>query len=218
MLPIKLLVACCSTISRTGVNEIFSKEKDVKIVKEASAINEAIYYSKKDPPDIFLFCFNLFMANGNLNFYSEIKKKAPYIKFVLFNSRASFEQELHLVRQGTFGIFKYNSPKKALINGIKKIHAGELWFSRKLMLSLATSQLGINAKTDSKKLENSLTKREIEVLKTLATGHTNSQIASQLCLAESTIKTHVNNIYRKIAVKDRLQASFYALKNNLVIR
>ncbi len=215
---IKLLVTCCSTISFTGIREIFSREKGFKIVKETSAINEAILYSKKNPPDILLFCFNLFMAYMDLTFFSEIKKKAPHTKLVFFNSRATLEQELHLVRHGTYGIFKNNSPKRVLVNGIKKIHSGELWFSRKLMFSLTTSQIGALAETDSKKRKVSLTNRELEVLKTIAIGHTNSQIASQLCLAESTIKTHVNNIYKKIAVKDRLQASFYALKNNLVIR
>lgn len=218
MPPIKVLVACCSTISRSGIYEIFSWQRGFKVVKETAAINEAILFSKKEPPDIFLFCFNLFMANGDLTFFSEIKKKAPHTKFVLFNSRATFQQELHLVRHGTYGIFKNNSPKRVLVNGIKKIHTGELWFSRKLMSSLATSQLDTTAETDSKKRKLSLTKRELEVLKTLATGHTNSQIASKLCLAQSTIKTHVNNIYKKLGVKDRLQASFYAQKNNLLIR
>lgn len=217
MPSIKILVACCSTISRSGIYEIFSWQRGFKVVKETAAIKEAILFSKKDPPDIFLFCFNLFMANGNLTFFSEIKKKAPHTKFVLFDSRATFEQELHLVRHGTYGIFNNNSPKRVLVDGIKKIHTGELWFSRKLMFSLATSQLSIE-ETDSKKRKISLTSRELEVLKKLVSGHTNSQIASQLCLAESTIKTHVNNIYRKIEVKDRLQASFYALKNNLVTR
>lgn len=85
------------------------------------------------------------------------------------------------------------------------------------MLSLANPHLGALARTNSKMRKTSLAKRELDVLKALAGGHTNSEIASQLFLAEAT-KTHVNNIYKKLAVNDRLQASFYALKNNLVPR
>lgn len=218
MSPIKLLVACGSTICHAGIRNIFIERKNFKVVKEASTINKAILYSKKIPPDIFLICFQHFLESGNLRYITEIKKKVPNTKIVLFNSRATLEQELELVKQGGFGLLKHTYSKTFLVTALKKIHAGELWFSRKLMLSLASSHLGAIAGTDSKMRKAPLTKRELDVLRVLATGHSNSEIASQLYLAESTIKTHVNNIYKKLAVNDRLQASFYALKNNLVPR
>lgn len=215
---IKLLVACGSTIFHTGIRNICTEKEDFKVVKEASSINKAILYAKKSPPDLFLICFQHYLESGNLRYISEIKKKVPNTKIVLFNSRATLEQELELVKQGGFGILEHTCSNFFLVAALKKIHAGELWFSRKLMLSLLNPHLDALAGTNSKMRKTPLTKRELDVLKALAGGHTNSEIASQLFLAEATIKTHVNNIYKKLAVNDRLQASFYALKNNLVSR
>ena len=215
MLPIKILIACCSSLARAGAYDIFSKDKDFKIINEAGTMKEAILYSKKDPPDIFMFCYHIYGEIRDLKFMEEIKKKDFKTKLVLINSRATFEQELALVRQGVYGIFKYNFPKNNLINAIKKIHGGELWFSRKLMLGLGNTKLGAIKGSNSNNRKNHLTKRELSILEALSIGHTNPEIASKLYIAESTVKTHLNNIYKKLCIKNRLQASSYALKNNL---
>lgn len=218
MPQIKILIACCSTLERAGACELFSKGKDFKIIKEADTMKEAILYSKKNTPDIFMFCFNLYREIRNSKFKEEIKQKDLKTKFVLINSRATLEQELELAKQGVFGIFKYNSPKKILITAIKKIHGGEPFYSKKLILSLGNLKLGAFIGTNSKNRKNQLTKRELSILEALSKGHTNPEIAANLYIAESTVKTHLNNIYKKLCIKNRVQASSYAFKNNLFTR
>lgn len=119
------------------------------------------------------------------------------------------------ISNGVHGIFYENDNLEILKRGIKAILNGELWFSRDIMSatlsSLVERSTYKSAHEDSDKID--LTKREKEVLKLIALGKTNEEIAEKLNISALTVKTHVSNIYRKINVPNRIQAIFWTTKN-----
>jgi DNA-binding NarL/FixJ family response regulator len=106
-----------------------------------------------------------------------------------------------------------------LTKALRKVHTGDIWLRRELIPSLiGSAHLDTHKAEVSSDCDMSLTKRESEVLSQIAAGHRNWKISSNLCISEATVKTHINSIYRKLAINNRLQATLYALKYNLMSR
>ncbi len=215
MPKIRLLIACCSTPSRVGLSYILSNEKGFLIIKETSSADDTIRHIKKTNPDIILICYNLLLESG-ADLIKKINNVMQQPKIVLFNSSLTLDQESELVREGVMGILNADSPPQTLIKALRKIHTGEFWLRRELMKSLAGAHL--NPKKNKRSGDNKLplTRREIEILTQIASGHKNRAISSKLCISEVTPKTHINNIYKKLEINDRFQATLGALKHNLI--
>lgn len=125
----------------------------------------------------------------------------------LFNVRSGSDVEEKALSIGIRGVFYAADAPEIMIKGVKALVAGELWFSRQVssrLLWRRRSDLSPAAPSEA------LTKREIEILQQLASGGNNQQIADALCISLHTVKTHLYNIYRKIEVENRLQASIWA--------
>ncbi len=158
-----------------------------------------------------MLCFNLFRESGN-NLVPKIQETAQSSKLVVFNSNFPPEQELKLIQNGVAGVLSPNCSLPTIVRALKKIHSGEFWFKRKLIpLLIGNNKLNVNrVKTSEQK--TLLTEREKEVLSLIAAGRKNLEISHKLAISESTVKTHINNIFRKLNVPDRLQAILQSIK------
>jgi ATP/maltotriose-dependent transcriptional regulator MalT len=129
----------------------------------------------------------------------------------LFNMTPELGIEKEAIRHSVRGFLYINNSAEDLINGICAINSGELWISRRIMSEcLQESYIGKEVPVTS---ENSLSDREIEILRFLTTGASNDTIADQLCISPHTVKTHLHNIFHKIDVASRLQAVLWAKDN-----
>lgn len=119
------------------------------------------------------------------------------------------------ISNGVHGIFYEKDSLAILKRGITAILNGELWFSRNIMSATLSNLVDRNTHKSSQEIADriDLTKREKEVLKLIALGKTNEEIADKLSISALTVKTHVSNIYRKINVPNRIQAIFWTTKN-----
>jgi DNA-binding CsgD family transcriptional regulator len=131
--------------------------------------------------------------------------------FAFYNVHPEAGIENKAIEFGIHGLFYHNESFKVLPKAISAILEGELWFSRKTMSQcLKNGHAGGNRiSTD---MASCLTEREREILIRIATGVGNQQIADELCISLHTVKTHIYNIYKKINVKNRLQASLWAAR------
>ena len=141
------------------------------------------------------------------------RDKLPRAPFCLFNLKSNSGVEFQALEYGVRGFFYENTPLDNLLKGIGCVFQGEIWLDRK-----KTSQYIMNKTTASKAANHlpgdpTLTQREAEVLRMLATGHSNAAIGKTLFISPHTVKTHIYNIYRKIEVSDRLQAALWAAQN-----
>jgi len=130
----------------------------------------------------------------------------------LFNISFGLGIEEKALKIGVRGFFYEQNPLEILSKGIQAMFNGELWASREIMTKsiLESRNKGIITKKDATTL---LTSREIEILTLIATGLKNEQIASRLFISPNTVKTHIYNIFKKIHVPDRLQATLWAVKH-----
>jgi DNA-binding NarL/FixJ family response regulator len=143
------------------------------------------------------------------NFNGVTSRPLCYIS--LYNVHAEAGIESRAIERGIRGLFYQQESFKTLPKAISAILNGELWFSRKTMSQcLLNGHPPINrVSTD---MASCLTEREREILIRIATGIGNQQIADELCISLHTVKTHIYNIYKKINVKNRLQASLWAAR------
>ena len=141
---------------------------------------------------------------------TSIKSKYDNARFALFNVSAGDVIMEDVINNGLQGIFYRNDSPSVIAKGSEAILNGELWFSRFVL----SSALTIQRKTVSikKEMDAYLTFREKEILTKLSAGVTNCEIADDLCISIHTVKTHLYNIYKKINVSTRLQASLWAAR------
>ncbi len=163
---------------------------------------------------ILLWDYQLFNDNNVLfdktsKILNQINDKNIYI--VVHNVQRYNNIEANLLVAGVRGIFYEDDSMELIKKGINSILAGELWFSRKAVSDYITT----NMISDKEKNNGSpcLTYREQEILIKIAKGEKNNDIAKNFCISSCTVKTHIYNIYKKIGVANRIQATLWCLKN-----
>ncbi|MDH4206893.1 MAG: response regulator transcription factor, partial [Desulfobacteraceae bacterium] len=139
------------------------------------------------------------------------KKKDPGNRIVLFNISKSVEFEKIILSKKVQGFFYEHDTLDIFLKGIKSVLDGKLWFSRDIMTRFIFE--GIDKDKSLKKSSDNLTERQIEILAMVSVGATNEEIADKLYISPNTVKTHLYNIFRKINVPNRVQASLWAAKN-----
>ena len=131
----------------------------------------------------------------------------------LFNVPEDRSLELEALNTGIRGVFYRNASFKVIVKGVRAMLENELWFSREAMSAFLLGRQTRSAEPAAPEEQGELSQREKEILLMLAAGATNKDIAEQLFLSLNTVKSHIYNIYRKIDVPNRLQASLWAAKH-----
>ena len=138
---------------------------------------------------------------------------SPHVALFNVDARFADEIESEACRRGLSGIFFEDKSLDLLIKGIQTILEGELWFSRNSMSRVLRKKK--NSMIGSITTDIKLTKREKEILKLIATGYSNTEIADRLHISPHTVKTHISNLFKKIDVPNRLQAALWAANHRL---
>jgi DNA-binding NarL/FixJ family response regulator len=185
---------------------------DIRVVAEASDGNSGFKQANKHRPDMVLLDVRMPEGDG-LNCLARIKLDLPDIPVVMFSAHDNPTYIARSVALGASGYLLKSASRKELIDAIHAAAGGDTIWSRD-ELRRVTGALA--APRNGSDVEVPLTKRESEVLKQLAFGLTNKEIAQSLGISYETVKEHVQHILRKIGVSDRTQAAVWAVRKNLV--
>jgi len=167
---------------------------------------------KGNQTELFLWdCLGKNLDEFMTDLVSSVESIADSKYVALFNVNPELGIEDSCMSQGVRGIFYEDDGLELFLKGIKSIYKGELWFSRDAMTKFILDDR--DDETVSMKVRKILTQREIEILSLVAVGCKNEEVADKLCVSPHTIKTHLYNIYKKINVTNRLQATLWAAKN-----
>lgn len=198
-------------VVRAGLKTLL-QGSDIRVVAEAADGNTGLKLTSKHRPDLVLLDVRMPEGDG-LNCLARIKLDLPDIPVVMFSSHDNPTYIARSVALGASGYLLKSVTRKELIDAIRAAASGESIWSRdelrRVTGALAAPRNGSDA-------EVPLTKRESEVLKQLAFGLTNKEIAQSLGISYETVKEHVQHILRKIGVSDRTQAAVWAVRKNLV--
>lgn len=198
---------------REGMKQILEFDNTIKVIAEASSGIECLEILKENIPDVLLLDINMPEMNG-IEVVKKIRKNNVPVKILMLTVHKEVEYLLHLMDLGIEGYILKDSDSTELLKAIEMVVRGEKYIQAELMPAL-NSKL-VKRDTDRDKLDM-LTDREIEVLKLVAEGKFNKEIAAQLHISERTVKNHISNIFKKIDVSDRTQAAVFAIKNNMII-
>lgn len=198
---------------REGMKQLLEFDNEIKVIAEASGGAECLEILQEKIPDLLLLDINMPEMNG-IEVVKKIRKNNIPVKILMLTVHKEVEYLLHLMDLGIEGYILKDSDSTELIKAIEAVVKGETYIQAELMPAL-NSKL-VKRDTDREKLDV-LTDREIEVLKLVAEGKFNKEIAAQLHISERTVKNHISNIFKKIDVCDRTQAAVFAIKNNMII-
>jgi len=210
-MSIKLLIADDHEVVRSGLKSILSGT-DIKIVAEASSGEQAVKLALKHDPDVVLMDIRMPDGDG-LNALGRIKLDRPNMPILMFSTYDNPTYVARAVALGASGFLLKEIARDKLVEAIRHAASGESAWTRdelrRVTGALATPRLAVD-------VEVPLTQRESEVLRQLAFGLTNKEIALALHISYETVKEHVQHILRKIGVSDRTQAAVWAVRKGLV--
>lgn len=211
--PINVMIADDHLMVREGIKQILELDGDIKVVAEAGNGKECIDQLDENRTDVLLLDINMPNMNG-LQVLQYLREKKADAKVLILTIHNEVEYLVRAVEVGVDGYVLKDSDSSVLKKAILAVYRGDSFIQPELTPMLKKRLEDKNV--SSKKYDDVLTRREIEVLKLLAEGLFNKEIAYTLNISEKTVKNHVSNIFKKINVSDRTQAAVYAIKNNLV--
>lgn len=208
---IRVLIADDHAVVREGLRTLISTEPGIVVVGEAQDGNEAVQQCLEYKPDVLLLDMVMPHKSG-LEVIAEVRQQLPDARILVLTSFASDDVVFPAIKSGALGYLLKNSSPQRLLHAIKEVYRGEPSMSpaiaKKLMMEMQRP-------SELPPTEDPLTAREVEVLKLLARGISNQEIAGQLVIGEGTVRTHVSNILSKLHLANRTQAALYALREGL---
>ena len=202
--PITILIADDHPMLREGVAAVLQLQPDMQLVGEASTGAEALDLFRRLRPDVTLMDLQMPDMNG-IAAIEAIRQEAPNAKVVVLTTYDGDVQAVRALRAGAAGYLLKASLRRELIDAIREVHAG-----RKRISANTAEKIAIHAADDR------LSEREIEILRLVAEGSQNKQIAWKLSISEQTVKAHLKSIFGKLDVADRTHAVTLALRRGII--
>jgi DNA-binding NarL/FixJ family response regulator len=208
---IRLLIADDQEIVRSGVKALLVGT-EIKVVAEATTSQAAVKLAREKDVDLVLLDVRMPDGDG-LTALSRIKLDKPTLPVLLFSAFDNLDSVARAIALGARGFLLKGCSRDEFLNAIRVAAAGENTWSKEILRSASHS---LKTPALAGAVEASLTEREGAVLRQMALGLTNKQIADTLKISYETVKEHVQHIFRKLGVTDRTQAAVWAVRNDLV--
>jgi len=206
---IKTIIADDHPAFREGLSQLLNKEGDIEVVAEASDGQQAIGLAENLKPDVALIDIAMPGLNG-IEVAKQIKIISPQTNVIMLTAYDYQSYILACLRIRAAGYLLKSSPVPEIVNAIRSVHSGRGVFDLKALDS-AMKRWARKERDESFALEG-LHEREVEIVKLVAKGMSNREIAGQLFISERTVQTHVHRIFEKLGVSSRTEAVLYCLR------
>lgn len=211
-MAVKIMITDDHSMIREGLKSLLELDGDIEVIAEAENGEECLQKLLTVKPDVLLLDINMPKMNG-LEVLKSLKDAKSKVKVLVLTVHNETEYLMKAVEIGINGYVLKDSESAELKKAIFAIYDGENYIQPNLIPALNSKMIEKNE--DEIKLE-SLTKRELQVLKELAVGKFNRDIAKEMEISERTVKNHISSIFKKLDVTDRTQAAVFAIRNNLI--
>jgi DNA-binding NarL/FixJ family response regulator len=209
---VRVLIADDQTLFRVGLARLLEEDERVKIVGQAGDGAEAVKLAGSLKPDVVLMDLKMPNLDG-IEATRQIAATYPGVKVLLLTTFEADNHVIQALKAGASGYILKDSKPDSIVSSLLAVMAGE-----RVMASAVANRVleMLTGTTTPKEFYDGLTGREIEILKLLAGGMANKQIAYKLKISEKTVRNHVSNMYEKLNIYDRSQAVLYAVRKGLV--
>ncbi len=210
--PIRVLIADDHPIVRQGLEIVINSQPDMKLVGQAKNGDEALTLFRELKPDVIVMDLKMPVMSG-LTAIEALKKNDPGTPILVLTSFSDEEMVITAIQLGANGVMLKDSAPEQLLNSIRDVAHGisalHPSVAHELMVRFQQSTLATS-------VDDSLTNREIDVLKCLAQGYSNQKNASVLSISTRTVTTHVRNILDKLGLENRTEAGIYAINHKII--
>ncbi|WP_110954030.1 response regulator [Anaerosinus massiliensis] len=219
-MSIKILIADDHLLLRQGIRMVLDLEDDLEVVAEAVDGHETLAKTMMLQPDILLLDLNMPILNG-IEVTQRLQTAQIDTKIIMLTIHDDDNYVIEVLKNGAMGYLLKDVEPEMLIKAIHMVHGGSAFvypeIAEKLFGAAQCENVGDRAEEIWRERRSErLTAREMDVLRCIAKGFSNQEIAQALFVSEKTVKNHLTNIFRKINVNDRTQALLYALKNKIM--
>ena len=212
MEEIRILIVDDHPVVREGIASMLKKETDFKVVGEASNGLEAVEKARELSPDVVLMDLRMPEMDG-VEAISRIKTEKPEIKFIILTTYSDDEYIFKGIAAGARAYLLKDAPRDELFKAIRMVSRGESLIQPVVASRVLDKLAELSRKTPA---GDTLSDREIEVLRLMAGGESNKDIAGHLSITQSTVKTHITSIFQKLNVTTRTEAVTNALKKGII--
>jgi len=209
---INILIADDHPVVREGLIAMLSREADFNVVGEAKDGVEAVSRAKELKPDVVLMDLRMPEMDG-VEAMRQIRSAMPDIKFIILTTYSDDDYIFSGIEAGARAYLLKDAPREDLFKAIRAVSRGESLIQPVVASKLLDRFSQLSRRTPS---GEELSERELEVLCLMAKGAANKEISAELNIAQSTVKTHITNIFQKLGVNDRTEAVTQALKKGLI--
>src|ERR1700736_1046810 len=209
---VRVVIADDQTLFRAGLARLLNEDPRVEVIGQAQDGVDAAKLAAKLKPDVGLMGLKMPNLDG-IEATRQIIEADPAIKVLILTTFETDNHVIQALKAGASGYVLKDSLAEAIVSSIQAVASGE----RVMASAVANRVLEMLSGTSTpKEFYDGLTAREVEILRLLATGMANKQIAYRLKISEKTVRNHVSNMYEKLGIYDRSQAVLYAVKKGLV--
>ncbi|MDX1628757.1 MAG: response regulator transcription factor [Fulvivirga sp.] len=216
MSKIRVLLVDDHQLLREGVEAMLSKVEHIHVIDSVASGEEAVNVAQSKLPDVILMDIMMKGMTG-IEATRWIKEQNPKIKVILISMEVNQGLIGEGVKSGIEGYLPKDVDRATLVEAINKVNAGEKYFSESVTKMVFESFYQQESSPQEDKPKNKdLTKRELEVLKEVASGKTNQEVADTLFISIKTVETHKSHILDKLGLKNTAELVKYAIKNNII--
>ncbi|MFN8441717.1 MAG: response regulator transcription factor [Caldilineaceae bacterium] len=208
---IRVLITDDHPIVRKGLRTLIMSEPDIELVGEAADGIEAVLKTRSLKPDVILLDLLMPRLDG-LGAIQQIKQENADARILVVTSFAEDEKLFPAIKAGALGYLLKDSSPEQLVKAIRDVHCGKSSLDPSVAIKLIRE---LNRPSQNTPVMDPLSERELEVLKLVAQGHTNQEIADTLVISERTVGNHIGAILSKLHLANRTQAALYALREGL---
>lgn len=211
-MSISVLLVDDHKMLREGIKQLLEFDRDIVVSDQASNGAECKEYLQKNRYDVVVLDINLPDTSG-IKLIPELKKIDKKISILILTVHNEIDYLVEAMNNGANGYILKDSGSSELINAIKSVFVGDKYIQADLIPAYNSRLLKME---DDISKSKDITKREKQILASIALGKSNKDIADEFNISERTVKNHITSLFKKIDVSDRTQAAVYAIRNNFV--
>jgi two-component system response regulator DegU len=201
--PIRIVIADDHAMLRQGLRSVLAQQPGIAVVGEAERVDDIAPTLEQTPCDILLLDLQM-----DRKVTVDIARLTEHAKVVILTANEDLDEAVACLREGAQGVVLKRFAVETLLDAVHAVMRGDTWLPPRLQNRMATELRGA--------ARISLTSRERDIIRLVARGLRNGEVARKLFISEETVKTHLNNIFRKLNLRDRVELTLYAVRIGLI--
>jgi len=204
------------TLFRDGLRTILSMEDDFEVIADVESAEDIVELMWETKPDVLLLDIRMPQGSG-LDAVPAVCRISPNTTVIVLTACDEMEEHVRAFKLGARGVVLKDSARQTLVQAIRSVCRGETWMDPRMrgVLVAELARSGDDSDNLAIDRDDGLTDRELEIVRLVAAGKKNKEVAEQLAISERTVRTNLTSVFQKLGVRDRIGLVMYALRHGL---